>query len=146
MAQRSLDNAPNIFPEIVYDDAPAALEWLADAFGFVKGEVIYGPNGTIAHAEMHLGAGTIMPKSPMPEAEFGMKSPRALAGIHQCLYVAVEDPDAHYEQAKAAGAVIVLEPFDTDYGARNYTSRDLEGHLWSFGTYWPRAANPRHES
>jgi hypothetical protein len=45
-------------------------------------------------AEMHLGPGTIMPKSPMPETEFGMKSPRALWAINQCLYVAVEDPDA----------------------------------------------------
>jgi uncharacterized glyoxalase superfamily protein PhnB len=101
-------------PEIVYDDAPAALAWLAWAFGFSKGEVIEGPDGTIAHAEMHLGPGTIMPKPPMAEPEFRMKSPRALAGINQCLYVAVEDPDAHYERARAAGAEIVMEPFDTD--------------------------------
>jgi uncharacterized glyoxalase superfamily protein PhnB len=141
MSPDSRDGAPNIYPEIVYDDAPAALEWLAQAFGFVKGEVIDGPEGTIAHAEMHLGAGTIMPKSPMPEPEFAMKSPRALDGIHQSLYVAVEDPDAHFERAKAAGAEIVLEPFDTDYGARNYCARDLEGHLWSFGTYWPRGGS-----
>ncbi len=128
---------PNIFPELVYDDAPAALEWLSRAFGFVKGEVIDGPNGTIAHAEMHLGSGTIMPKSPMAETEFRMKSPRALGGINQCIYVTVDDPDAHYAHAKAAGAEILMEPFDTDYGARNYNARDPEGHLWSFGTYSP---------
>lgn len=87
-----------------------------------------------------------MPKSPMPETEFAMKSPRSLDGIYQCLYVAVDDPDAYYEQAKTAGAEIVLAPFDTDYGARNYTSRDLEGHLWSFGTYWPQVANARHQN
>jgi uncharacterized glyoxalase superfamily protein PhnB len=87
MAKNAPDTAPNIFPEIVYDDAPAALEWLACAFGFVKGEVVEGPDGTIAHAEMHLGPGTIMPKSPMPE--FGMKSVRRLGGIHQCFYVTV---------------------------------------------------------
>jgi uncharacterized glyoxalase superfamily protein PhnB len=138
MTHDTRDTLPNIFPEIVYDDAPAALEWLAHAFGFVKGEVIEGPDGTIAHAEMHLGPGTIMPKSPMAETEFGMQSPRRLGGINQCLYVAVKNPDAHYERAKAAGAEIVMEPFDTDYGARNYCARDLEGHLWSFGTYWPR--------
>lgn len=131
------------FPEIVYDDAPAALEWLARAFGFEKGEVIEGPDATIAHAEMHLGTGTIMPKSPMAETEFGLNSPRALGGINQCLYVAVKDPDAHYARAKAAGAEIVMEPFDTDYGARNYCARDLEGHLWSFGTYWPRHTSTR---
>lgn len=141
MATDTREDVPNIFPELIYDDAPAALEWLAQAFGFVRGEVIEGPDGTIAHAEMHLGAGTIMPKSPMPETEFGMKSPRALGGINQCLYVTVENPDAHYEHAKAAGAEIVMEPFDTDYGARNYCVRDLEGHLWSFGTYRPRGGN-----
>src|SRR3981189_57382 len=93
---------PNIFPEIIYNDAPAALDWLARAFGFVKGEVIAGPDGSIAHAEMHYGCGTFMPKSPMND--FGMKSPRVLGGVSQCLYITVEDPDAHYERAKAAGA------------------------------------------
>jgi uncharacterized glyoxalase superfamily protein PhnB len=76
--------------------------------------------------------------------EFGMKSPGALGGINQCLYVTVEDPDAHYERAKAAGAKIVIEPFDTDYGARNYCARDLEGHLWTFGTYRPLDDGRRH--
>ena len=51
-----------------------------------------GPNGSIAHAEMHLGPGTTVPKSRVPETEFGMKSPRALGGINQCLYVPVEIP------------------------------------------------------
>lgn len=141
MAQDTRDTVPNIIPEIVYEDAPAALDWLARVFGFVKGEVIEGPAGTIAHAEMHLGPGTIMPKSPMAETEFRMESPRTLGGITQCLYVTVDHPDTCYQRAKAAGAEIVLEPFDTDYGARNYCVRDLEGHLWSFGTYRPRAGN-----
>ena len=86
---------------------------------------------------MHLDVGTIMPKSSTPEKEFGMQSPRALGGTTQCLYVTVEDPDQYYERAKAAGAEIVMAPFDSDYGARNYGARDLEGHLWSFGTYQP---------
>ena len=133
------DGSANIFPEIVYDDAPAALEWLARAFGFVAGEVIEGADGTIAHAEMHYGAGTIMPKSAVAKDAFALKSPRALHGLSQCLYVTVDDPDAHYRRAKAAGARIVMQPFDTDYGARNYSAYDLEGHLWSFGTYLPRA-------
>jgi uncharacterized glyoxalase superfamily protein PhnB len=145
MAQYTRDSAPNIFPELVYEDAPAALEWLERVFGFVKGEVIEGPDGTIAHAEMHLGAGTIMPKSPMAEAEYRTMSPRALRGISQCLYVTVDDPDAHYEHANAAGAEIVMEPFDTEYGARNYTTWDLEGHLWSFGTYSPRGSSAQAE-
>jgi hypothetical protein len=70
------DKTTSLFPEIIYDNAHAALEWLTRAFGFTKGEVIAGPNGRIAHSEMHYGDVTIMPKSPM--SEWGMKSPRTL--------------------------------------------------------------------
>jgi len=73
---------------------------------------------------------------PLEESEFGM-SPQALGGVTQRLYVVVEDPDAHCERTKAGGAQIVWGPADTDYGARMYSARDLEGHIWSFGTYWP---------
>ncbi len=143
MNQNDKSALPNIFSEIVYGDAPTAIEWLARAFGFVKGEIIDGPNGTIAHAEMHYGAGTIMPKSPM--IEFGMKSPKELGGISQCLYVTVEDTDAHCERARAAGAEILMEPRDMDYGPRNYVARDIEGHIWSFGNYRPNT-DPEKDS
>jgi uncharacterized glyoxalase superfamily protein PhnB len=56
------------------------------------------------------------------------------------LYVVVEDVDAHYERAVAAGAEIVMEPADQDYGSRDYSCHDLEGNLWSFGTYRPSLA------
>ena len=67
MNQNDKSALPNIFSEIIYDDAPAAIEWLARAFGFVKGEIIDGPNGTIAHADMHYRTGTIMPKCRIPD-------------------------------------------------------------------------------
>jgi uncharacterized glyoxalase superfamily protein PhnB len=51
--------------------------------------------------------------------------------------VAVEDADAHCERARGAGAVITREPEDLDYGSREYSARDLEGHHWHFGTYRP---------
>jgi uncharacterized glyoxalase superfamily protein PhnB len=146
MAPDTRNNVPNIFPEIIYDDALAAPDWLARVSGFVRGEVIEGPADTIAHAEMHLGPGTIMPKSPMTETEFRMNSPRVLGDVTQCLYVTVDDPGTHYQRAKAAGAEIILEPFDTDYGARNYCVRDLEGHLWSSGTYRPQAGDPADQT
>jgi len=57
------DKATSLFPEIVYEDVHAALEWLTRAFGFTKGEVVAGPNGSIAHSEMHFGDVTIMPKA-----------------------------------------------------------------------------------
>ena len=49
----------------------------------------------------------------------------------------VDDPDGHYERAKGAGAEIVMELTDTDYGSRDYSAREPEGNIWSFGTYLP---------
>jgi uncharacterized glyoxalase superfamily protein PhnB len=120
-----MDPAPNIYPFLRYADADAALEWLGRAFGFKQRAVHRGEDskGTIHHAEISLGPGIVM---------FGHGDP-AEHGI----YIAVEDADAHYELAKAAGAEIVRELEDTDYGSREYTARDPEGNLWSFGTYRP---------
>ncbi len=120
-----VDPAPNIFPFMRFDDADAALDWLSRAFGFEERVVYRNDEGIVDHAEMSLGPGTIM---------FGPGDPAS-----QGVYVAVEDADAHYMQAKAAGAEITREIEDTDYGSREYTARDLEGHVWTFGTYLPEA-------
>ncbi len=122
-----------------YQNAPAAIEWLANAFGFEKQMVVPGPNGAIAHAQMRFGNGVIM-LGTVKDDGLGMKSPRDLRGVNQGVYFYLEGVDAHYERAKAAGAQIVRELKDTDYGSREYTARDLEGHLWSFGTYRPDTA------
>jgi uncharacterized glyoxalase superfamily protein PhnB len=67
-----------------------------------------------------------------------MKLPGEIGGCEtQTAYVVVPDADAHYARAKAAGAEIVIDLKDEDYGGRGYSCRDLEGHLWSFGTYDP---------
>ena len=55
------------------------------------------------------------------------------------VYVVVDDADAHFARAKAAGAQIVREPVTQDYGGRDYTCKDPEGHVWTFGTYDPMA-------
>lgn len=135
MARHSPGNS-NIFPFLRYQDARAALAWLASAFGFEEQLVVPGPNGTIAHAQMRLGPGVIMLGS-MRDDDLGMKSPRQLSGVNQGIYVFVEDVDAHFARAKAASAEIVRTLADTDHGSREYCARDLEGHLWSFGTYLP---------
>jgi uncharacterized glyoxalase superfamily protein PhnB len=53
------------------------------------------------------------------------------------IYVAVADADEHCQTARRQGAEIVTEPFDTDYGSRDYTALDPEGNQWHFGTYRP---------
>ncbi|MGH2587927.1 MAG: VOC family protein [Dehalococcoidia bacterium] len=140
MSQGTREGMPNIFPALSYRDAPAALDWLTDAFGFEKGLVVPGPEGTIVHAEMSLGPGVIMLASA--EDAMGWMSPRDLPGVNQTISVYVEDVNAHYERAKAAGAEIVLDIADTNYGSRGYSARDLEGHFWNFGTYHPWTYQP----
>jgi uncharacterized glyoxalase superfamily protein PhnB len=66
-----------------------------------------------------------------------MRQPKAAGGSTASLYVIVDDVDAHCARARAAGAEILIEPADQSYGGRDYSCRDLDGHLWSFGTYDP---------
>ena len=136
MSENTRSGVTNIFPFLRYKDAPGAIEWLNRAFGFERGFVATEPDGTIAHAELSFGPGMIMLGTARDDA-LGMKSPRDLSGVNQGIYVQVDDVDAHYARARAAGAEIVFELQDTNYGSREYTARDLERHLWSFGTYAP---------
>jgi uncharacterized glyoxalase superfamily protein PhnB len=79
------------------------------------------------------------------ESEWGrlIKQPDEVGGAEtQSSYIVVADADAMYERARAAGAEIVMEIKDQDYGSRDFGCRDPEGHLWYFGTYDPWAANP----
>ncbi len=125
-----------IFPFLRYEDAPAAFEWLARAFGFEKQMLVPGPDGTIAHAQLRYGGSLIMIGSVRDDV-MHLKSPAEVGGATQGIYVHVDDVDAHHDRAKAAGAEIIMELEDTEYGSREYMARDLEGHLWSFGTYAP---------
>ncbi len=128
-----------IIPTMRYHDAAAAIEWLCRAFGFREHLVVPGEDGTIAHAQLVLGDGMIMLGSAL-DNEFGklQKTPRDLGGVgSQSPYIIVEDADVHYARAVAAGAEIVYDIKDEDYGGRGYSCRDPEGHLWNFGTYDP---------
>jgi len=127
----------NIYPGLSYDDAPAAIEWLCRAFGFTKRLVVPGPDGTVMHSELSLGPGVIMVGSARPAQ--GRLSPRGLGGVNAVLAVQVDDPDVHFKHAKAAGAVILQEVKDEEYGARGYMAGDPEGNQWYFGTYRPGA-------
>jgi uncharacterized glyoxalase superfamily protein PhnB len=132
----SSDQRPNIFPAFRYHDAPAAMEWLAKAFGFQKQFVVPMPDGSIAHAQMVFGPGAIMLGS------IGDEPGNPWADCRQGTYVYVPDVEAHYARATAAGAKIVRELQDTPHGSREYSVLDIEGYLWSFGTYRPELGAP----
>jgi len=114
MTQPTASSAPTFYPTLRYKDAPAAIRWLAAAFGFQEHLVVPGPNGTVAHAELRFGTGIFMMGSQKDDL-YGN------AGMAPYVYV----------------SEIVREPFNTDYGSRDYAARDCEGHVWSFGTYRP---------
>jgi uncharacterized glyoxalase superfamily protein PhnB len=129
---------PNVFPALRYRDTEAALGFLTKAFGCTERSVSRAADGSIKHAEVGLGAGIVM-FGPVVEAGFlGGGAPDPLASTVS-VYVTIADVEAHYEQAKTHGATIVQELRRMDYGSTEYSARDLDGNLWSFGTYDPYA-------
>ena len=134
---------PTIIPVLRYRDAPAAIEWLCQAFGFERHLVVPNDDGTVAHAQLSFGHGMIMLGSVLKEeTEFGslMKQPDEVGGGQtQSTYVVVVDADAAYTRAKAGGAKMAMEIRDEAYGGRGFSCFDVEGHLWSFGSYDPWA-------
>ena len=129
----------SLMPCLRYRDAPAAIEWLCQAFGFERQLVVPNGDGKIAHAQLSFGNGMVM-LSSIFDTEFGrmVRPPDELGNLNtQTCYLIVNDADAVYRRARETGALIVLDIQDEDYGGRGFTCRDPEGHLWSLGTYDP---------
>ena len=130
-----------IIPALRYRDAAKAIDWLCDVFGFERKMVVPGEAGRIAHAELTLGNGMIMVGDADTEYSKLVQPPAPPERVTtQGTYVVVEDADAHYARAKEGGAEILFDIKTQDYGGRDYTCRDLEGHIWTFGTYDPWSA------
>jgi len=142
MAVDAKTTTATMIPTMRYNDAAAAIEWLCEAFGFEKHLVVPGEDGTIVHAQLVFGNGMVMLGSARAtEFDNLQKPPSALGGaVSQSPYIIVKDADEHHAQAVAAGAEIVVQIKDEDYGGRVYSCRDPEGHVWNFGSYDPWAA------
>jgi uncharacterized glyoxalase superfamily protein PhnB len=130
-------------PVLRYRDAPAAIEWLCQTIGFERHLVVPNADGTIARAQLRFGNGIIMLGSAVKNVtafDRHLRQPDEIGGGNtQSAYVIVTDADALYARVKAAGAIIAMEIRDEDYGGRDFSCFDPEGHLWSFGTYDPTA-------
>ena len=129
-----------VVPCMRYRDAPAAIEWLCDTFGFEPQLVVPNEDGTIAHAQLSFGNSMIMLGSVF-DTEFGrlMKQPAEIGHfVTQSTYLVVNNADLVYGRALEAGAKILLDIKDEDYGGRGFTCSDPEGHVWSIGTYDPQ--------
>jgi PhnB protein len=119
-----------IIPYLFYRDVPAALEWLARAFGFAEELRHATPSGGM-HAQMTLHGQRVM--MGQGATTWGMVSPREAGTATMGVFVYLDDVDTHHARARDAGAEIVHPPRDESYG-RTYTVRDLDGHPWFFTT------------
>jgi uncharacterized glyoxalase superfamily protein PhnB len=120
----------NAYPILIYDDAHAAIDFLSRAFGYERHNVFENDDGKVMHAELKSGSDFIM------LSERGAGDPMFDPG-KTSVYVVTDDVDAIHEKAKAAGAEILMEPTDQDYGSRDFAAKDPEGNVWAFGTYAP---------
>jgi uncharacterized glyoxalase superfamily protein PhnB len=123
-----------VIPVLIYEDIEAAHDHLVRVFGFTSDGIERTPDGTVVHAEVRLGDGRIW----LHRVTGDLASPQTLTQLNGGLVVHVDDVDAHFAAARAAGAAIDSEPADQPYGQREYGARDLEGHHWWFAT--PSAA------
>lgn len=125
----------NLIPILRYRHPAAAIEWLCNAFAFVR-HFAAEDDGVVVHAQLRLGDALIFLGPDHKDDRYGMHSPLSLNGTNQCVYIATEENiDAHCARAKGAGAEMITAPHDTPYGGREYTCMDLERHVWSVGSY-----------
>ena len=115
---------------LVYADLEAAYDYLVAVFVLGPGRLTRDDKGKVVHGELEAGDGVVWlhPETP----EFRLAAPRSVGAATACMAVMVADVDAHFRHSSDHGATIIYEPVDQPYGYREYSARDLEGHLWSF--------------
>jgi uncharacterized glyoxalase superfamily protein PhnB len=136
----------SIIPSLRYRDAYAAIEWLVRVFGFKPQAVYEGPDNTVAHAQLVHGGGMLMLGSATNTGEYGqqMVLPEEIGGKQTAgLCLIVKDCDTVYAAAREAGAEIVQELNEPEYGGKAFACKDPEGYTWWVGSYDPWAEHPK---
>ena len=131
-----------VIPSLRYRNAHAAIDWLVRVFGFTAQAVYDGPDNTVAHAQLTLGRGMIMlgSASNTGGASASLVQPEEIGGrATGQIYLVVDDIEAVYAAARAAGAQITGELREMEYGGKGFGCTDLEGYLWGIGEYDPWA-------
>jgi uncharacterized glyoxalase superfamily protein PhnB len=121
-----------IYPTLRYRDAKAAIAWLTGTFGLTEHSVMDGPDGTVSHAELAWGDSVVMLGTRTSDGSATWDTGKSV------LYLVTDDPDGLHKKAVDAGAEIVMELTDQDYGSREFAAADPEGNIWAFGTYQPK--------
>lgn len=128
-------DTPFIWPTLAYHDAPAAIRFLTEAFGFTEQLVVTDPEvpSVVVHSQLRWPAGGgVMLGSVRDRGDDVLWEIKA--GVGAC-YVVTDEPDALFARATGAGAEVVQELRDEEYGSRGFGVRDPEGNVWFFGTY-----------
>jgi PhnB protein len=120
-----------VYPYLRVRNAGRALDFYQRAFGAQELFRLTEPGGRIGHAEIKIGATTLMLSDEYPE--MGVVGPQALGGTTFSIHLHVDDADAWIARAVEAGATIVRPATDAFYGERGGTVRDPFGHEWMLG-------------
>jgi uncharacterized glyoxalase superfamily protein PhnB len=131
---------PRLSVSVFYKDAPKAIDWLCDAFGFEVRLKVEGEGGRIEHSELVFGDAVVMVGDEQIQKDKGRNkvSPRSVGGANTMgVFFYVDDAAAHCARSKAAGGTITYEPTISDYGEaywadKSYEVEDFEGHRWGF--------------
>jgi PhnB protein len=127
------DNYHTITPYLIVDDASQALDFYKNAFNAIEIMRFNKPDGKIGHAEIKIGDSFLMLADEQPQ--MNTLSPKSLGGSPICMHLYVEDVDALYHQALAAGGAATLPVEDKFYGDRSGTLTDPFGHVWCLSTH-----------
>ena len=120
---------PQVWPTLRARDARALIRFLVDAFGFEE-VVVYGDGDRVDHAQLRWPPGGGLMLGSARDTDTDPLRPGSFSA-----YVVTDEPDALFARATAAGAKVLMDLHDTDYGSRDFAVADPEGNRWSFGTY-----------
>ena len=131
-----------VTPYLCVRDALRAITFYREVFGAEEEyEPIRMADGRIGHAELRIGDSILMVADEWPAEE--VRDPRDLGGTTVQLMLYVEDVDAVFSRAVAAGATVWRNPAPQPHGARSGKIRDPFGHNWFLSTQLPRGEQPR---
>jgi PhnB protein len=127
------DDYPRVIPYLSVDGAGAAIDFYTAVFDATERMRMPGPDGKIGHAELEFGDSVVMLADAFPD--MGGQTPKGLGGTPVTVMVYVENVDAVFARAVAAGATVEREVGDQFYGDRAGQFVDPFGHKWFVATH-----------
>jgi PhnB protein len=127
------DEYPQVTPYLHVDGAAAAIDFYVEVFQATERGRMPGPDGKIGHAELEIGRGVVMLADEYPEMD--IRGPQSTGGSPVTIHVYVEDVDATFDRAVAAGAKALRPVENQFYGDRSGQFQDPFGHRWNVATH-----------